>query len=290
MRDTAKVIRQFKQKESVTDELFSIGQICQASGFSRSMILKLENDGYLTPRKINQETGYRYYDGFNIYQLQQYQYLRTIGLSRKEILGYRSGDMEPQALLKQLKTRLELLQRGVDEFSLRLAKENNFTFSVLELPETTCYCRSTDCVYPSEVAVFTYNITYEVIRLGYSYYHDEPLFSLRSDTQTNPIGNPDKPYHTTICIPLDPASIKKQPDDHIQRIPSCKALSILYYGTHEDTDAINKAHRLLWEEMDRRGLEAVGPMRALGIVAPYVGIEIEPKDYVFRFAIPIEEV
>ena len=31
-------------------------------------------------------------------------------------------------------------------------------------------------------------------------------------------------------------------------------------------------------------------MRALGIVAPYVGIEIEPKDYVFRFAIPIEEV
>ena len=40
--------------------------------------------------------------------------------------------------------------------------------------------------------------------------------------------------------------------------------------------------------MDRRGLTAKGPMRVIGIVAPYVGMEFEAEEYVLRFAVPEE--
>ena len=37
-----------------------------------------------------------------------------------------------------------------------------------------------------------------------------------------------------------------------------------------------------------RGHVPAGQLRGVGIVAPYVGMQINPRDYVFRFAIPVE--
>ena len=46
--------------------------------------------------------------------------------------------------------------------------------------------------------------------------------------------------------------------------------------------------QMLFAEMKRRGLEPTGPLIGINVVGVFFGNEIDPEDYVFRFAIPIE--
>ena len=64
---------------------------------------------------------------------------------------------------------------------------------------------------------------------------------------------------------------------------------MLFYGDFRDPEALSRAHAAIWAEMDRRGLTADGPLRTLGIVAPYVDARAEAEDFVLRFAIPLKE-
>ena len=65
--------------------LFTINEIAQACGISRSTLLRMEKDGFLMPRRVDPITGYRYYDLQNVTAVGQYQRLQEAGLSRKEI-------------------------------------------------------------------------------------------------------------------------------------------------------------------------------------------------------------
>lgn len=290
MREKNQVIQNFYDEKADGGKLFTVGQMKQASGFSRSMLIKLEEAGYLTPRKTNESSGYRYYDAFNLGELAQYQNLREMGFSGREILEFSKGEIGPEEMLGRIEDRLRLVQRCADEFRMRLKKSDNFQFSMIHLPETTCFCRTAKAANAHETAVFTYGVIHEAVFRGYRMRHSEPLFSIRYDTQTNPLGNEDAPYETTVCVPLDASSLKGQADENVRTVPATDALSLLYYGSHEDSDSINRAHRLMWEEMERRGLSAAdGSLRALGIVVPYYGMQIEPEDYVFRFAIPLAD-
>lgn len=59
MRKEEDGIREFSVEHALEPEQYSIRQVAKACGLSRAMILKLEAEGFLTPRKINPETGYR---------------------------------------------------------------------------------------------------------------------------------------------------------------------------------------------------------------------------------------
>ena len=40
--------------------------------------------------------------------------------------------------------------------------------------------------------------------------------------------------------------------------------------------------------MRRRGIAPAGPLYSMGVVGPCYGQEIDPADYIFRFAVPME--
>ena len=68
-------------------------------------------------------------------------------------------------------------------------------------------------------------------------------------------------------------------------LPSCKALSVLYYGDYEDSE---KCWLIIGEELKKRNLKPCGLPRVIGIVAAYSGREIAERKYCSRFVIPIE--
>ena len=53
--------------------LFSIKEMCEICGISRASLLRLEEDGFLLPYRVNPDTGYRYYDMQNVTAVGQYQ-------------------------------------------------------------------------------------------------------------------------------------------------------------------------------------------------------------------------
>ena len=114
-------------EQGASDTLFTTKDICRICGILRAQLILLEEDGILKPRKVNEASGYRYYDFFNIAEIQQYQRLRELGLTKKEIAQYNTGDNEKfrQEILLGMKSRLSLYQRGVEELSLQFEKESH---------------------------------------------------------------------------------------------------------------------------------------------------------------------
>lgn len=264
-------------------ELFSIGQACAACGLSRSMLIKLENAGFLRPCKIDSHTGYRYYDMFDISRLQQYQTLRLLGLSTSEVMDYYGNDeRHKQTILANMRERLQTLERSVEELSVRLERREELTFSLLDLPDLTCYCQTVTCTQPLDAERHAFEAHTETVRRGWRMLPGESIFTIR--TGADPLVTP---YEVKICIPLDPQSLGRGPRGDVELIPGGRALSVLYYGSYEQSRSLIDVIAQLMAEVERRGLTPAGAVRSVGVVAPYVGREFAEKDSVFRFAVPV---
>ena len=282
------IMRDYEADIPLSPELFSIRQVCDACGISRAMLIKLENAGFLVPAQVNAKTGYRWYDLYNVSKLQQYQNLRSLGLSLKEIEAVYSPDSaDAERVLSTMKDRLQQLLRCIDELSLRLGRQENAIFSVMELPELTCLCGRGRFSSMREKERFTYGLHAEVAKRGLRLLPSEPIFTLREDTRDEHAD--EKPHEITVCIPIDPAFLQGRNTENVEVIPACHALSLLLRGDYRSPEMLSRAHTAIWAEMDRRGLTADGPLRTLGLLAPYVNIRIETSESVLRFAVPFRE-
>jgi len=58
------------------------------------------------------------------------------------------------------------------------------------------------------------------------------------------------------------------------------------YGNYSN---LNEAHLYLGEQVRKRGLTPAGYIRAIALVAPYVGKEINPDRYCSQLMLPVEE-
>ena len=72
------------------EKLYTTREVAKICGISRATLLRMEEAGFDTPRKINPESGYRYYDAMNILKIQRYLSLTRLGLRQRDIKGYPS--------------------------------------------------------------------------------------------------------------------------------------------------------------------------------------------------------
>ena len=289
MRNEEKAIQEMYRESGIRDDLFIVHKAAKAAGLSRTSIVKLEKEGFIQPKKVNKKTGYRYFDTFNIYKLVQYRTLRLMGMTQQEIYDYFTDDEDRSAeILEQMRMRLKLLQRGYEEFALRTSKEKHDTFSFIDIDGMTCLTEERDFASPKEVETVAFNLSVEAIDRGFCPLATEMIFTERSDTQSDPSDNPADSFRAKICIPIEPELPVDADRSGVEVFPACRAFSVLHYGGYEDPHAFDESRKRLWEEMEARGLKPIGPMRNIGVVAPYVGMHIEAKDYVFRFAVPVE--
>ena len=97
-------------------------------------------------------------------------------------------------------------------------------------------------------------------------------------------GPPGSSQLALLYIAHMPVHPEKAPADAMV-LPGCRVLSALYYG---DYNGLDEAWLALGREVKARGLTPADFPRALGIVAPYMGREIETRRYCSRLALPVE--
>ena len=258
--------------------LFRITEAAAACGVSRSTLLRMEESGLLKPAYVSKDSGRRYYDNFSVAHVLQVQKFKTMGLSKEEIISYFKSGGQVADILNELEGRLLDLQRGVEELRLRSAPAESLSVSVITLPETLCCMRKAVGRTVQDKYNAMFDFYGECVRKG-CVLSDEPIFTIseRSDYLDGYIGNEDFAYY--VCVP-----VKKKTVDSVA-LPSCKALSVLYYG---DYGGVDNAWLTLGKEVKSRGLTPAGFPRALGIVAPYTGKEIAAKRYCHRLVLPVK--
>lgn len=79
------------------NKLYSIGQLCKATGMPVTTVRKYSDLGLLTPRKTDPETGYRYYDENQFWQLELIRFCRDVGMPYGDIKMIMSGENIEQA-------------------------------------------------------------------------------------------------------------------------------------------------------------------------------------------------
>lgn len=259
-------------------KLFTVGQVCKCCGISRSTVLRMEDRGLLSPAHIDENTGYRYYDIYNVTKILHIQMFLSMGLTYDDAYLYYTSSGKSSEILTALKNRLAILTRAYEEMKLRMDDKQHLQAEIITLPEYVCYQKEFKGASWTDKYRDMYNLFCEVVEKGYKPLVSERLFVINNNDRSDKEG--EDTY--ICCVPLDPSCA----DDSTVFYPSCTAFSILCYG---DDKAISKAHAEFDEKLRALGLKPTGRKRGIGIVNGYTGKEFSRKNHVSRLVVPIED-
>lgn len=267
------------------ERYYSSLETARICNIGRTTLLRIEEKGFDTPRIIDKETGKRYYDVVNINRIMQYQMFQKLGLTTKEMLSYYNGDTDRENFLEMLRERVAIAQRCLDEFESRLTERDSLTFSYVEIPESTCYFFSCDIPIAKDQIEYNYCEIQRMYDMGFKPFPTTPMASVIPDLYTIYDGTNTNPFRQTICLSIYPDPI---PDpSRVVHTRKRYAFSLLYHGN--DDQIMRDGGRILWEEMQRKGIRANGPLVGVCVNGPFFGTDLDPRDYIFRWAIPIDE-
>lgn len=264
-----------------TQSLFTISQAAHVCGVSRSTLMRLEDRGLLTPYYVNPKSGRRYYDPYNITKVLQVIKLHGMGFSNEDIRSYYASTGEAVSMLTKLQERMHFLRQCLEEMEMRAHSGNNLSVEIITIPEIVCCVLKTVGLTPKEKEAETYKFFYQCVKNGYVL-TAEPLFIINERTDYLEGRLTDVPYPYYACVPVDPRYAPKT----AERFPACKAIAVLYYG---DYSGLGSAWLKLGEEVRRRKLTPAGLPRAIAVVAPYTGREIDPNRYCGKIVLPIQD-
>lgn len=264
-------------------ELFTIGEVGKVCGVSNSTIRRLEERGLLTPAQVDGQSGYRYYDTYNVNKILQIIAFQKMGLSYDDISEFYGSGGSSSGFLQTLEERLAWLSGIVNEMRLWNNDKKHLSCELIEIPDYVCYAReftgkSFDDEYRDMYALCT-----EAFKKGYRMLATEPMFIIHKNEDFSIIGSGNKECAYECCIPLEPDCASEE----TTVIPGGKALSILCYGDYKAITAPIPA--LLTEKMKELGLKPNGYLRGLCLIAPYMGKEIKPDKFVSRYVLPVKE-
>ena len=273
-----------KDFEIENEHLYTINEIAKICGTSRATILRMEEYGFDRARFIDEKNGYHYYDVINIHKIMMYQMLQNLGLTVGEVTSYYRHELKPEDFLNRLRNRLAAAQRCLDEFEARFSERESKEFSFFTLPDVTCYCFPCDIKSPKSQIEYNYRKLQEVYEMGYRPFPTTPMFSITPDIDSVYDEQSLKMDHSMMCVTIYPDD--KLPADNIVHFETKQAYSLLYHGN--STEIMNTGGKLLLDKMRELGLKPAGPLYGICVLGPFFGTDIDPDDYVFRWAIPIE--
>ena len=278
------MIENNKDFEIANERLYTSFETARICNISRTTLLRIEENGIETPRHIEESSGNRYYDVVNIHRIMQYQMFHRLGLTNKDIASYYNGELDNQYFLAVLRERLAIAQRCVDEFEARFTERESLTYSFEMMPGGLYYCFPCDIENPKEQIEYNYLEIQKMYDMGFKPSPTTPMVSVVPDVDSVYEGKASGPFHSMICVAVSPDSI---PDESkVFRSRQRQGFSLLYHGN--DDEIMNIGGELLYEEMQKRGLKACGPLIGVCLAGPFFGTRLDPRDYLFRWVIPVE--
>lgn len=261
-------------------KFFTIGQVCKCCGISRSTILRMESRGLLSPARVDENTGYRYYDIYNVTKVLHIQMFLNMGLTYDDAYSYYESVGNSPEILAALENRLALVRKAYEEMKLRMDNKQHLKLEIITLPEYVCYQKEFKGATWDEKYRDMYDLFGEVIEKGY-----RPLISERLFTVSKYNGGQEKESENAYicCVPLEPSCADADTVFH----PSCTAVSMLCYGNEKTA---KKAHAEFDERIRALGLKPKGYILGMGIVSGYTGKEFSQENYVSRLIVPIEDL
>lgn len=103
----------------IVKRLYTIGETAKIVGISVQTLRNYSDFPFLKPDSINEETGYRYYSFEQFHIIDRIKYLRSLGLSLKEIEEIMLDGESVDKIICYLENRETTLEKQIEELNLQ---------------------------------------------------------------------------------------------------------------------------------------------------------------------------
>lgn len=250
--------------------LFSIGEVAEAIGITRKIILNYEAKGLVSPDKKDGATGNRYYTIDTLTRIRTIRIFQNLGLSLDEAHEYFNGASDLHPIIQRLETMRDELNLTIEKLKERTISHGSMVKEIVIDPQTV-YCRSYNSTSVADKTVLLRNTALEAIREYGTDTTRRMYFIEYSLTSPNEI---------SYCVAV-PAESK---GDGVKKMPMMKAISFFHHGAYE---AIPKAREKLTAYAEENNIKLSGIFRHLYLEGPPQ--HKEPSKFITQIIAIIEE-
>ena len=242
----------------MTEDLIPIGRFAQAARLSQKALRLYDENGLLPPVRVDEESGYRYYDWHQVRRARRIALLRQAGLSLAEIRRF-LDDPRPTALDAH-RARLEAEHAArlevLDYVRATTEEESMYDVTLKQTPEQRYVSRTRDHVPQEEVEEFVITTLRE---LAAAHEPTEAPFTLYHGLGPN--GEAEEPTISPVEICLPTA-------DGDRTLPAAEVAFTVARGDRCRYPHIVGAYDAVWEWAKEHGCDFAGPPREIYRAGP----------------------
>lgn len=231
--------------------LFSIGEVAEAIGITRKIILNYEAKGLIKPDKKDGTTGNRYYTIDTFTQIRTIRVFQDLGLSLDETREYFNGTTDLQPIIKRLEKMRDELSLTIEKLKERSHEQGDVVQEITIEPQTI-YCRTYNSSSIEDKTNLLRNTALEAMRQYGTDTTKRMYFTEHS------VSEPEK---VSYCVAVPSES----EGEFIKHLPTVKAISFFHHGAYEKIPEVRKKLILYAEE---NNLKLSGVFRNLFIEGP----------------------
>ena len=293
MKKNSNIKQKILPDEEDDTKLFKIGEVADALGLTRRILINYEDLGLVTPTVRNEGKGFRYYSADNIVHIRLIRALQNLGLSLPEIRSYIEDNEHLGDQIDHMILLRDQLDRYIAQLRLRQASTLKHEVVSTTLPGFTAFCRD---FKSADVAEKTVQLRQTYIDALKHY----PVDSANKMCTQIPIQSACLAAHGsqnaangdsgcaresakesgTFIVPVTPTCT----GDDIRQFPSVAAICIYYRGPYENFPEI---HEQLSEYAQSHDLTPQGFFRNIYMEGPPT--HGANKDaYITQVAMPIK--
>jgi len=205
------------------NDLFKIAEVAKFLGVSTTTLRYYEQYGFIKPAKIDDMTGYRYYDVKNISEITHIIDMRKAGLSMQQIQKYYDSDFDIRSYISDLKAKRALLDKQIRMSELRFLDTSNYSISEIKTKPVYCLIRESVAKDVADVENQLSFFLLETLKKGYVLESDFVSF-IEFDTLI--------PQFENINIKM--LIMVKEPTPECSVFPSIHGIQTYHRGTYQN--------------------------------------------------------
>lgn len=271
------------------NDKYTIAEISRFLNISKSALRYYDSIGLCKPSARDTNTGYRYYEYNQLFQLNMIGKLKKLQLSLEQIKAHSSAKnvaslekllLERRSIIEAELAELSELNRQNEELidKIELSKHKSSAFEVRQYPERYLYRMNIN---------FSSEDLYACIKLLYSSYikalHDRPSYDkgeiLLEIHQENLENRHFQTYNSIGFF------VKPFPGMETKRLSSIPAGTFIVACHTGGYQTISRTYRKLWNYIEKQGLTVTGNSIETSIIN--ISMTNNPKEFLTEIQIPI---
>jgi DNA-binding transcriptional MerR regulator/effector-binding domain-containing protein len=271
--------------------VFSIGEFSRITGLTVKTLRFYHEEGLLAPTSVDDQTGYRYYDGSLIELARTIAFLKSLDFPLAEIKELLALEREGEAPAEPLTAALEKQRRAIDERIRRLKRARHSLDDFLNaqregkrlLSQATFHCEE-KTVPQMKIAAVRMQAPYKdcgqgFCAIGKTFWNQicGPALLLCYDMDYQEIAN----YET--CMPVK--SGKSRDGIEVRDLPAGRCVALLHKGPYEQ---LGRSYEKALAYCKDKGYMLTSPCREIYIKGPGTFFKGNPKNYLTEIQLMIE--